>query len=192
MEITAFAPPAEAHARVAYALTEVRKYLIPDSNDEIRQEQMREMEILAANGGDSLSIAAAMAAAAAASDPMKRAALSVAAHGLRPNCPPTGAAVSGTASSFVQSIHNHQAAAAAAVLRPGTAAAASSLPSLAAAAAPRLQVATSPYLATGMPLVRTGLGGQQQKLYGDDLTGMEAAAAAAAAAGVDVSKEAGR
>ena len=46
VEITAFAPPAEAHARIAYALTEVRKYLIPDSNDEIRQEQMREMEVL--------------------------------------------------------------------------------------------------------------------------------------------------
>ena len=30
----------------AYALTEVRKYLIPDSNDEIRQEQMREMEMI--------------------------------------------------------------------------------------------------------------------------------------------------
>ena len=61
VEITAFAPPSEAHARIAYALTEaslyiiksqrifslesialqVRKYLIPDSNDEIRQEQMR-------------------------------------------------------------------------------------------------------------------------------------------------------
>ena len=46
VEITAFAPPAEAYARIAYALTEVRKYLIPDSNDEIRQEQMREMEIM--------------------------------------------------------------------------------------------------------------------------------------------------
>ena len=43
VEITAFAPPAEAHARIAFALTEVRKYLIPDSNDEIRQEQMREL-----------------------------------------------------------------------------------------------------------------------------------------------------
>ena len=52
MEITAFAPPAEAHARVAFALTEVRKYLIPDSNDEIRQEQMREMEML--TGGEQL------------------------------------------------------------------------------------------------------------------------------------------
>ena len=50
VEITAFAPPAEAHARIAYALTEVRKYLIPDSNDEIRQEQMREMEIISTNG----------------------------------------------------------------------------------------------------------------------------------------------
>ena len=46
VEITAFAPPAEAHARIAFALTEVRKYLIPDSNDDIRQEQMREMELL--------------------------------------------------------------------------------------------------------------------------------------------------
>ena len=64
VEITAFAPPAEAHARIAYALTEVRKYLIPDSNDEIRQEQMREMEILAANG-DSLGAAAAAAQLAA-------------------------------------------------------------------------------------------------------------------------------
>ncbi|KAJ9596994.1 hypothetical protein L9F63_011976 [Diploptera punctata] len=46
VEIAAFAPPAEAHARIAYALAEVRKYLIPDSNDEIRQEQMREMEMI--------------------------------------------------------------------------------------------------------------------------------------------------
>ena len=81
MEITAFAPPAEAHARIAYALTEVRKYLIPDSNDEIRQEQMREMEIMtgvhpvnpaaAAATADGISMAAvngavALQAAAAA------------------------------------------------------------------------------------------------------------------------------
>ena len=45
MEITALAPPAEAHARIAFALAEVRKYLIPDNNDNIRQEQMREMEL---------------------------------------------------------------------------------------------------------------------------------------------------
>merc|ERR1719411_1765945 len=50
VEITAFAPPAEAHARIAFALTEVRKYLIPDSNDEIRQEQMRELELISTNG----------------------------------------------------------------------------------------------------------------------------------------------
>ena len=50
MEITAFAPPAEAHARIAFALTEVRKYLIPDSNDEIRQEQMKELEMISVNG----------------------------------------------------------------------------------------------------------------------------------------------
>lgn len=43
VEISALAPPAEAHARIAFALAEVRKYLIPDNNDVIRQEQMREM-----------------------------------------------------------------------------------------------------------------------------------------------------
>ena len=31
VEITAFAPPAEAHARIAYALAEVRKFLVPVS-----------------------------------------------------------------------------------------------------------------------------------------------------------------
>ncbi|XP_034941673.1 KH domain-containing, RNA-binding, signal transduction-associated protein 3-like isoform X5 [Chelonus insularis] len=45
VEINVLAPPAEAHARIAYALAELRKYLIPDSNDIIRQEQMREMEL---------------------------------------------------------------------------------------------------------------------------------------------------
>ena len=64
VEITAFAPPAEAHARIAFALTEVRKYLIPDSNDEIRQEQMRELELMT---GDSIidNLKASQTAAAA-------------------------------------------------------------------------------------------------------------------------------
>lgn len=44
IEISALGPPAEAHARISFALAEVRKYLIPDNNDNIRQEQMREME----------------------------------------------------------------------------------------------------------------------------------------------------
>ncbi|KAK5648138.1 hypothetical protein RI129_003030 [Pyrocoelia pectoralis] len=48
VEISALGPPAEAHARIAFALAEVRKYLIPDNNDNIRQEQMREMEIITA------------------------------------------------------------------------------------------------------------------------------------------------
>lgn len=43
VEISALAPPAEAHARIAYALAEVKKYLIPDSNDFIRQNQIRDM-----------------------------------------------------------------------------------------------------------------------------------------------------
>ncbi|CAH2057028.1 unnamed protein product, partial [Iphiclides podalirius] len=43
VEISALAPPAEAHARIAYALTEVKKYLIPDPNNMIRPPPMREM-----------------------------------------------------------------------------------------------------------------------------------------------------
>merc|ERR1712223_784385 len=46
VEITAFASPAEAHARLAFALTEVRKYLIPDSNDQIRQQQCRQIQVM--------------------------------------------------------------------------------------------------------------------------------------------------
>ena len=33
-------------AKIDSCFFKVRKYLIPDSNDEIRQEQMREMELL--------------------------------------------------------------------------------------------------------------------------------------------------
>uniref|UniRef100_T1GRD2 Uncharacterized protein n=1 Tax=Megaselia scalaris TaxID=36166 RepID=T1GRD2_MEGSC len=43
VEISTIAPPAEAYARMAYAMAEIRKYLIPDSNDGIRQEQLREL-----------------------------------------------------------------------------------------------------------------------------------------------------
>lgn len=43
VEISAIGSPSECYARMAYALAEVRKYLIPDSNDTIRQEQLREI-----------------------------------------------------------------------------------------------------------------------------------------------------
>ncbi|XP_073845265.1 KH domain-containing, RNA-binding, signal transduction-associated protein 2-like [Musca autumnalis] len=43
VEISTVAPPSEAHARMAYALAEIRKYIIPDKNDEISQEQYREL-----------------------------------------------------------------------------------------------------------------------------------------------------
>ncbi|XP_053595994.1 KH domain-containing, RNA-binding, signal transduction-associated protein 3 [Microplitis demolitor] len=46
VEISAFATPAEAHARIAYALVEVRRFLVPDYNDDIRQEQMWEMQMM--------------------------------------------------------------------------------------------------------------------------------------------------
>lgn len=44
VEISALAPPAEAHARIAYALAEVKKYLLPDTNDMIWQTQMRDID----------------------------------------------------------------------------------------------------------------------------------------------------
>lgn len=44
VEISALASPAEAHARIAYALAEVKKYLVPDTNDMIWQTQMRDIE----------------------------------------------------------------------------------------------------------------------------------------------------
>lgn len=43
MEISTVATPAECYARIAYALAEVRKYLIPDKNDEVSHEQLREL-----------------------------------------------------------------------------------------------------------------------------------------------------
>uniref|UniRef100_A0A1A9WNC4 K Homology domain-containing protein n=1 Tax=Glossina brevipalpis TaxID=37001 RepID=A0A1A9WNC4_9MUSC len=43
VEVSTIAPPAEAYARVAYALAELRRYLIPDKHDDIRQEQFREL-----------------------------------------------------------------------------------------------------------------------------------------------------
>ena len=52
VEITAFASPAEAHARLALALSEIRAYLIPDSNDQIRQQQMREIKMIKMSGPD--------------------------------------------------------------------------------------------------------------------------------------------
>ncbi|XP_054730245.1 KH domain-containing, RNA-binding, signal transduction-associated protein 3-like isoform X1 [Anastrepha obliqua] len=43
IEISTVATPAEAHARIAYALAEIRKYLVPDKNDEVSQGQLREL-----------------------------------------------------------------------------------------------------------------------------------------------------
>ncbi|CRK92946.1 CLUMA_CG006495, isoform A [Clunio marinus] len=52
VEISALGPPSECYARIAFALAEVRKYLIPDSNDTIRQEQLR--EIMAGEAGEAV------------------------------------------------------------------------------------------------------------------------------------------
>ncbi|KAF2363190.1 K domain type 1 [Trinorchestia longiramus] len=56
VEITAFAPPAEAHARIAYSLAEIRRYLVPDNNDDIRKQQIREMEYIGGDRKDSGSL----------------------------------------------------------------------------------------------------------------------------------------
>ncbi|XP_030054856.1 KH domain-containing, RNA-binding, signal transduction-associated protein 2 isoform X2 [Microcaecilia unicolor] len=48
--IEVFAPPGEAYSRMSHALEEIKKFLVPDYNDEIRQEQLRELSYL--NGSD--------------------------------------------------------------------------------------------------------------------------------------------
>merc|ERR1719445_974335 len=55
VEISTFASPAEAHARLALALSEIRAYLIPDSNDQIRQQQMRDIKMIKMNGTEAPS-----------------------------------------------------------------------------------------------------------------------------------------
>ena len=50
VEVSTFASPAEAHARLALALSEIRAYLIPDSNDQIRQQQMRDIKMIKMSG----------------------------------------------------------------------------------------------------------------------------------------------
>ncbi|XP_056597531.1 KH domain-containing, RNA-binding, signal transduction-associated protein 3 isoform X2 [Triplophysa dalaica] len=44
--IEVFAPPAEAYARMGHALEEIKKFLIPDYNDEIRHAQLQELTYL--------------------------------------------------------------------------------------------------------------------------------------------------
>ncbi|KAG2464913.1 KHDR3 protein, partial [Polypterus senegalus] len=56
--IEVFAPPAEAYARMGHALDEIKKFLIPDYNDEIRQAQLQELTYL--NGGSEESEAPAV------------------------------------------------------------------------------------------------------------------------------------
>ncbi|KAG5831033.1 hypothetical protein ANANG_G00299600 [Anguilla anguilla] len=51
--IEVFAPPGEAYSRMSHALEEIKKFLVPDYNDEIRQEQLRELSYL--NGSDDSS-----------------------------------------------------------------------------------------------------------------------------------------
>ncbi|XP_068990577.1 KH domain-containing, RNA-binding, signal transduction-associated protein 2-like isoform X2 [Neodiprion pinetum] len=68
VEISAYATPAEAHARIAYALAEVRRFLVPDYNDDIRQEQMWEMQILSTQGREGSQAAEAPSSPELSSD----------------------------------------------------------------------------------------------------------------------------
>ncbi|XP_037954293.1 KH domain-containing, RNA-binding, signal transduction-associated protein 2-like [Teleopsis dalmanni] len=43
LEISTISSPAESYARIAYALAEIRKYIVPDKNDEVSHEQFREL-----------------------------------------------------------------------------------------------------------------------------------------------------
>ncbi|KAG4070484.1 hypothetical protein HA402_005716 [Bradysia odoriphaga] len=54
VEISTFAAPAEAYARIAYSLAEVRRFLVPDYHDDIRQEQMWEMQALSSTQNQNL------------------------------------------------------------------------------------------------------------------------------------------
>ncbi|XP_063048340.1 KH domain-containing, RNA-binding, signal transduction-associated protein 2 [Engraulis encrasicolus] len=51
--IEVFAPPGEAYSRMSHALEEIKKFLVPDYNDEIRQEQLRELSYLNGSAEDS-------------------------------------------------------------------------------------------------------------------------------------------
>lgn len=43
VEVSTVAPPAEAYARVAYALAELRRFMIPEKFDDIHQDQYRDI-----------------------------------------------------------------------------------------------------------------------------------------------------
>ncbi|XP_016107739.1 KH domain-containing, RNA-binding, signal transduction-associated protein 3-like [Sinocyclocheilus grahami] len=86
--IEVFAPPAEAYARMGHALEEIKKFLIPDYNDEIRQAQLQELTYL--NGG---SEDAKVPAARGKSSTRSRGTPAPGPHRCRGGVPPPQAAV---------------------------------------------------------------------------------------------------
>lgn len=46
VEITAYAHAAEAYSRIGRALFEIKRFLVPDYYDDIRQQQLRELGVL--------------------------------------------------------------------------------------------------------------------------------------------------
>ena len=43
IEVSTVSTPAESYARIAYALAEIRKFIIPDKNDDVSHDQLREL-----------------------------------------------------------------------------------------------------------------------------------------------------
>lgn len=54
VEISTFAPPSDAYSRLSHALEEIKRFLVPDYNDDIRQDQLRELAYI--NGDGSLAL----------------------------------------------------------------------------------------------------------------------------------------
>lgn len=52
--VEVFSTPIDAHARMSHALVELRKFLVPDYNDEIRQQQLQELMYI--NGDDGVAM----------------------------------------------------------------------------------------------------------------------------------------
>lgn len=60
VEVNAFAPPAEAYRRMAFALAQLKPFLVPDYYDEIRQTQLRELALLKNDRKNGVAAAASL------------------------------------------------------------------------------------------------------------------------------------
>ncbi|XP_064485388.1 KH domain-containing, RNA-binding, signal transduction-associated protein 2-like [Ornithodoros turicata] len=78
VEVTTFAPPAEAYGRMGNAIAQLKPFLVPDYYDEIRQTQLRELAIL--NGDKKNKSKSNVDGAMSPGEPPHQASVSVAAQ----------------------------------------------------------------------------------------------------------------